>query len=81
MKTRFVQNLSHEIRTPLNAIIGYSQLIAMGGDDLSEEEKVEFMDYINGCSDLLTMLIEDVLNVSDIENGMLKIENTDANPT
>ena len=80
MKSRFVQNLSHDIRTPLNAIVGYSQLLAMPGDVLTEDEKSEFAEYINDSADMLTMLIDDVLSVSDIENNILSINIGDTFP-
>ena len=80
MKSRFVQNLSHDIRTPLNAIVGYSQLLAMPGDILSEDEKSEFAEYINDSADMLTMLIDDVLSVSDIEHDILSINIGDTFP-
>ena len=77
MKTYFVQNMSHEIRTPLNAVVGYSQLLAMDEGNLDENERSEYLDYISNNSSLLTMLIDDILDLSDINNGnyrMLKGE-------
>lgn len=73
MKSRYVQNMSHDIRTPLNAIIGYAQLLSLPDGSLSNEEKEEFADYINSSSEMLTMLVDDVLSMSDIEQGILKI--------
>lgn len=73
LKTQFVQNISHDIRTPLNAIVGFSQLLGMPDGCISENEKEEFSGYISNSADLLTMLIDDVLNMSDIENNILKI--------
>lgn len=73
LKTQFVNNISHDIRTPLNAVIGYSQLLTLAGDTLSEEEKAEYVNYIETSGELLTMLIDDILSVSDIEHDILKI--------
>ena len=73
MKSSFVQNMSHDIRTPLNAIVGYSQLLGMPEMYLSDAERAEFSEYINSSADMLTMLLDDVLNISDIEHGILKI--------
>ena len=73
MKSRFVQNMSHDIRTPLNAIVGYSQLLGMPEGFLTPEERTEFTEYISDSADMLTMLIDDVLSISDIENDMLKV--------
>ncbi|MDD5820325.1 MAG: HAMP domain-containing sensor histidine kinase [Bacteroidales bacterium] len=72
MKTSFVQNMSHEIRTPLNAVVGYSQLLALD-PDLSEEEKDEYMNYVNNNASMLMMLIDDILDLSDMENGNYKM--------
>lgn len=74
MKSRYVQNMSHDIRTPLNAIVGYSQLLALPDGSLSSEEKAEFTEYINSSAEMLTMLVNDVLSMSDIESGILKIQ-------
>lgn len=73
MKSRYVQNMSHDIRTPLNAIIGYAQLLALPDGSLTSDEKDEFVGYINNSSEMLTMLVDDVLSMSDIEHGILKI--------
>lgn len=79
MKSRFVQNISHDLRTPLNAIVGYSQLLAMPDGYLTEEEKTEFSDYVNNSAEMLTMLVDDVLSISDIEHDILKMEVVDTN--
>lgn len=80
MKSRFVQNISHDIRTPLNAIVGYSKLLGMPDGVLSSDEKTEFAEYINDSADMLTMLIDDVLSISDIENGILKVQISEIYP-
>ncbi|MDD5820321.1 MAG: PAS domain-containing sensor histidine kinase [Bacteroidales bacterium] len=73
LKTQFVNNISHDIRTPLNAVIGYSQLLSLASDNLDEEEKSEYIRYIESSGELLTMLIDDILSVSDIEHDILRI--------
>ena len=73
LKTQFVNNISHDIRTPLNAVIGYSQLLMLAGDSLSEKEKAEYANYIESSGELLTMLVDDILSVSDIEHDILKL--------
>lgn len=78
LKTQFVNNISHDIRTPLNAVIGYSQLLALSGEQLSEDEKTEYMQYIENSGELLTMLIDDILSISDIEHDILKINLSNA---
>lgn len=79
LKTQFVQNISHDIRTPLNAIVGFSQLLGMPDGCLTEAEKEEFSGYISNSADLLTMLVDDVLNMSDIENNILRIVKAECN--
>jgi len=72
-KTRFVQNMSHEVRTPLNAIVGFSQLLSLPDDMLSAEEKQEFSNHIMNNTKILMMLLEDILNTTDMENGQYRI--------
>lgn len=79
MKTQFVQNMSHEIRTPLNAIIGFAQLLGLPDGYNTEKEKEEYLSYVMNNSHLLTMLIGDVLNLSDMENGNYHIKNEPCN--
>ena len=73
MKTMFVQNMSHEIRTPLNAIVGFSQLLALPDGVISEEEKAKYGEYIMTNSNMLTMLVDDILNLSDVESGNYRV--------
>lgn len=76
-KTRFVQNMSHEVRTPLNAIVGFSQLLALPDDALSSEEKQEFSNNIMNNTKILMMLLEDILNTTDMDNGQYHIKITE----
>lgn len=72
-KNRFVQNMSHEVRTPLNAIVGFSQLLSLPDDALTPEEKQEFSNHIMNNTKILIMLLEDILNTTDMDNGQYKI--------
>ena len=72
-KTRFVQNMSHEVRTPLNAIVGFSQLLSLPDGTLTPEEKEEFSGHIVNNSQMLTMLLNDILNASSMDKGDYKI--------
>ncbi|MFN8207333.1 MAG: two-component regulator propeller domain-containing protein [Bacteroidales bacterium] len=77
LKTSFLANMSHEIRTPMNAIIGFSGMLAE--QDITEEEKQEFYAIIQSNSDYLLRLINDIIDLSMIHSGQLKISysNTD----
>ncbi len=71
-KSLFLANMSHEIRTPLNGIIGFSQLLKMGGvENIRERER--FLDVIIKCGQDLTYLIEDILDMSKIEAGKMTL--------
>lgn len=69
MKTFFIQNMSHEIRTPLNAIVGFSQLLFDSNMPLGENDKREFSVLIQQNSELLTTLINDILDLANLESG------------
>jgi signal transduction histidine kinase len=74
MKTVFVQNMSHEIRTPLNAIVGFSSILADPNFDLPPEERQDLSDRIVQNSDLLTTLINDILDLSNLESGKYEMD-------
>ncbi len=72
LKTAFLNNISHEVRTPLNAILGFSELIV--NPDLTDDQKETFSGFIKrGTSDLVDT-IEDILIVSSIQVGQVKVE-------
>ena len=70
-KGAFLSNMSHEIRTPLNAIIGY--LTIAGDSDCTAEKKDYCITNCQTASRHLLQIINDVLDMSSIENGKLKI--------
>jgi signal transduction histidine kinase len=74
MKTVFVQNMSHEIRTPLNAIVGFSAVLTDPSFNLPQEERKDLGDRIAQNSDLLTTLINDILDLSNLESGKYMME-------
>ncbi len=64
--------MSHEIRTPLNAIVGFSNIIAEESEDLKFKD---LSDTIYNQNDLLLQLVNDLLDFSKVEAGILYIEN------
>ena len=71
-KTMFLNNMSHDIRTPMNAIIGFTSLAA---SSINQPEKIkEYLKKITVSSEHLLSLINDVLDMSRIESGKVKIE-------
>lgn len=68
-KTGIIRNMSHEIRTPLNAIVGFSELLANSGDMFTEEERRQFAENITVNTNLLTVLLNDILSMAEMENG------------
>lgn len=72
MKNLFIQNISHELRTPLNAISGFSQLMA-SADQLGEEERRLCSSNILRNIELLTKLVNDILDLSAMETGQIEI--------
>jgi signal transduction histidine kinase/CheY-like chemotaxis protein len=68
-KTRYVVGLSHEIRTPLNAIFGYAQLLERGTVGSSDNA----VRVIRRSAEHLSNLIDGLLDVSKIENGMVRL--------
>lgn len=73
MKTIFVQNISHELRTPLNAIVGFSQVLTEMDDQIDETEKADIIRQVTDNSQLLTTLINDILDLARVESGKLDI--------
>ncbi len=73
-KSDFLANMSHELRTPLNAVIGFSELLKDGiMGDLSPEQKDATRDIFESGQHLLS-LINDILDLSKVEAGMMKLE-------
>lgn len=65
-KSLFLSNMGHEIRTPLNGIVGFSQLLATS-EDMDDETKHQCEENIRQNSDLLLKLINDVMDLSNLE--------------
>ncbi len=70
-KMRFLANISHDIRTPLNAIIGFTDLLKSEG--VSEKERKIYIQTIESNSEKLLYLVNNILNLSQIDSGVLKV--------
>ncbi len=71
-KTVFLNNMSHDIRTPMNAIIGFTALAVSHIEN--QEHVLQYLKKINTAGKHLLSLINDVLDMSRIENGSVKLE-------
>lgn len=72
MKNDFVSHVSHELKTPLASITAYSEMLA-DGEATDEETRKEFYSVIQNQARRLSRLIEDILNTSRIESGLVKV--------
>ncbi|MEA3504745.1 MAG: hybrid sensor histidine kinase/response regulator, partial [Bacteroidota bacterium] len=71
-KSEFLVNISHEIRSPLNSVIGFSELL-MDKNYSDVNEKYMFSEHIHSSGERLLMLINDIIDLSKIESGKIKI--------
>jgi PAS domain S-box-containing protein len=71
LKTAFLHNISHEIRTPMNAIIGFSALLSEPDND--KDSNKSYIDIITQSSNHLLSIVSDIIEISNIEAGILKI--------
>lgn len=72
-KSAFLANMSHEIRTPLNAILGFSQVL-LRSPLISYEDKTQIK-IINDSGNHLLTIINDILDISKVESGQIKVQN------
>ncbi|MCB1192664.1 MAG: transporter substrate-binding domain-containing protein [Leptospiraceae bacterium] len=70
IKSEFIANMSHEIRTPMNAIIGFTELLR---SQLQDETLLGYTNSISKSGKLLLQLINDLLELSKIESGMVDV--------
>lgn len=71
LKSSFLANMSHEIRTPMNAIMGFASLLA--DDSMPQSKRLDYVRIINSSSKQLMTLINDIIDISKIESGELKV--------
>ena len=72
MKTDFVSNVSHELKTPLSSIKAYVEML-VDGEAEDDKTRREFYEIISSETDRLHRLIENILNISRIESGVVKV--------
>lgn len=76
-KSEFIANMSHEIRTPLNAVIGFSEILYSQIEDIKQKN---YLQSINTAGKSLLNLINDILDLSKIEAGMMELKLMPINP-
>jgi two-component system, cell cycle sensor histidine kinase DivJ len=67
MKSRFLANITHELRTPLNAVLGFSQMLMLGGQD--DAKKHEYAGLIYEAGDHLLSIVNSILDMSKLDSG------------
>jgi len=70
-KSRFLASMSHEIRTPLNAMLGFTELLE---DEVDSTKGRKYLKAVRDSGDSLVLLINDVLDLSKIESGILELD-------
>jgi len=76
LKTEFLATMSHELRTPLNAILGFSWMLREGKSGALSKTQLHQVGLIHGSGEHLLALINDLLDLSRIETGQMRIENS-----
>ena len=74
LKSEFVANVSHELRTPLTSIKGYVDIMLMGAAGKLSEQQKHFLDVVRTSAIRLHILINDLLDLSHIETGQVKLQ-------
>lgn len=70
-KNYFLANMSHEIRTPMNGVLGFSELLR--NNNVSKEERIKYLEIIDGNSKQLLNLLDDIIDVAKIEANEIKM--------
>lgn len=77
LKSAFLANMSHEIRTPMNGILGFAELLK--DPDLTGDKQVEYIDIIEESGVRMLNLINDIVDISKIEAGLIEVFKTNIN--
>jgi PAS domain S-box-containing protein len=78
-KSVFLANMSHEIRTPMNAILGFTELLKRGYG-MNQHDSLRYLNTIHSNGKNLLDLINDILDLSKVESGLLDLEETWTEP-
>ena len=73
LKSAFLATMSHELRTPLNSIIGFTGIILEGFSGSINDEQKKQLNMVKNSANHLLSLIQDILDLSKIESGQLKL--------
>ncbi|MGH2522188.1 MAG: GAF domain-containing protein, partial [Anaerolineales bacterium] len=76
LKSEFVTNVSHELRTPLTSIKGYADLLIHGMAGPLASDQTRFLEVIKSNADRLSILVNDLLDISRIESGSVELVKT-----
>ncbi|HNF95007.1 MAG TPA: ATP-binding protein, partial [Anaerolineales bacterium] len=74
LKSEFVATVSHELRTPMTAIKGYVDILTMGAAGALNENQMHFLEVVRNNIERLNILVSDLLDISRIESGRVKLE-------
>jgi PAS domain S-box-containing protein len=73
LKSEFVANVSHELRTPMTSIKGYVEIMLMGATGELNAQQKHFLQVVKGSTERLTILINDLLDLSRVETGRVTL--------
>jgi signal transduction histidine kinase len=74
MQREWVSTVSHELRTPMTSIKGYADLLILGAAGPVSETQARFLEVIKNNADRLSLLVNDLLDISRIETGRMKLD-------
>jgi len=79
LKSAFLANISHEIRTPMNGILGFTELLKL--PELTDEQILHYVHIIETCGARMLNIINDIMDISKVESGLMTISLNDINVT